>query len=652
MMKKLLFTLMLLLTAVFTIAAQQTPPPEIVFTEDETGCEVRAVGQGEVHLFLDTQDPNGEVQNPYRISRPYKRDSYEFMACAQAEGQSESETVNKTIWVTPSPTIKSETKYDNLDTYSEEVLNDYVIRAQGMGDVRLFMDGNEVQNPYTVHMIRLNNNCKFTATAKMDGYLTGESQNAIEIAPMREQLVTVTSDEENYYVTATGDGYLSLEVYNRLNVDDYSIFREYGSGSVNVIIPKLALAEWYYVATRRTNAFDDLLGFDVGSFLMMDERLNECPFIYNCNSDSQYKIFAVPHYSFDFNTQTDHVQIQYGTQLMLDGNVVEEPYYIDRAEHDEAYNFSATSTWQYVRYGYLGCINGVEIYSVEPLETINVFSDTIKATVVVQSGGDNFFIDYLDYISDEATGEVTDGLLYEVNARKDTESDMPYPHHAVVQDNRDYTSGIAIVPDSILVYYYEMRDGEAGFGYYQVDEGCSYLYELYDIFWPTNSWGSGFTAFYDYCPVTAIADDAFLDNMSLTGVEIGKNVTSIGKDAFKGCSNLTDVTCWAMTPPTMTNVETFDEVCYSNATLRVPESSLDKYRNADWWRKFQHIEGVGSPGLPGDVNGDGELGIADINTLIDAILSSNTEPIYDINGDNEVTISDVMALIDMFLSSH
>ena len=57
------------------------------------------------------------------------------------------------------------------------------------------------------------------------------------------------------------------------------------------------------------------------------------------------------------------------------------------------------------------------------------------------------------------------------------------------------------------------------------------------------------------------------------------------------------------------------------------------------------------PGKPGDVNGDGEVNIADVNALIDMILSGNTAASGDVNGDSEVNIADVNALIDMILNN-
>jgi hypothetical protein len=59
--------------------------------------------------------------------------------------------------------------------------------------------------------------------------------------------------------------------------------------------------------------------------------------------------------------------------------------------------------------------------------------------------------------------------------------------------------------------------------------------------------------------------------------------------------------------------------------------------------------------LKGDVNGDGEINIADINAIINIILSSNCEEDIenraDVNGDGEINIADVNAIIDIILSS-
>ena len=58
--------------------------------------------------------------------------------------------------------------------------------------------------------------------------------------------------------------------------------------------------------------------------------------------------------------------------------------------------------------------------------------------------------------------------------------------------------------------------------------------------------------------------------------------------------------------------------------------------------------------LRGDVNGDGEVNIADVNALIDIILGGNvdagTRARADVNGDDEVNIADVNTVIDIILN--
>ena len=62
-------------------------------------------------------------------------------------------------------------------------------------------------------------------------------------------------------------------------------------------------------------------------------------------------------------------------------------------------------------------------------------------------------------------------------------------------------------------------------------------------------------------------------------------------------------------------------------------------------------EGGPSVVPPGDVNGDGEVNIADVNAVIDFILNGSGAPgAADVNGDSEVNIADINALIDIILS--
>jgi len=51
----------------------------------------------------------------------------------------------------------------------------------------------------------------------------------------------------------------------------------------------------------------------------------------------------------------------------------------------------------------------------------------------------------------------------------------------------------------------------------------------------------------------------------------------------------------------------------------------------------------------GDVNGDGEVTIADINVMIDLVITERFQSEYDLNNDGEVNVADINLLIDLLL---
>ena len=154
--------------------------------------------------------------------------------------------------------------------------------------------------------------------------------------------------------------------------------------------------------------------------------------------------------------------------------------------------------------------------------------------------------------------------------------------------------------------------------------------------------------------VESIGENAFLGCTSLTSVTVGCGVTAIGSKAFNYCNSLQTVTCRGMVPPVMASSNCFTNAAYTRATLRVPRTAESDYSTADYWYKFKIIEGYGSAG-PGDVDGDGIIGIADVSTIIDYILYGNSDDEFyfesaDINGNGRIDIGDVSTLIDMLLN--
>jgi len=64
---------------------------------------------------------------------------------------------------------------------------------------------------------------------------------------------------------------------------------------------------------------------------------------------------------------------------------------------------------------------------------------------------------------------------------------------------------------------------------------------------------------------------------------------------------------------------------------------------------------VESTVVTGDVNGDGEVNVADVNSLISIILggkvSDDTMARADVNNDGEVNVADVNTLINLILTA-
>lgn len=76
--------------------------------------------------------------------------------------------------------------------------------------------------------------------------------------------------------------------------------------------------------------------------------------------------------------------------------------------------------------------------------------------------------------------------------------------------------------------------------------------------------------------VTAIAEKAFFKNINITHITIGKNIISIGAEAFKGCKNLSSITIQSEKLKTI-GKNVFKDI-NSNAELKVPTKALEAYK--------------------------------------------------------------------------
>ena len=134
----------------------------------------------------------------------------------------------------------------------------------------------------------------------------------------------------------------------------------------------------------------------------------------------------------------------------------------------------------------------------------------------------------------------------------------------------------------------------------------------------------------------------------LTSIKIPNSVNEISNYAFDGCNSLTSVTCSAVRPP-VAGSSCFSNTVYNTATLYVPKESITLYWVSNEWNKFKTIKEITVNVGPGDVNGDGEVNIGDINSVVNAILNDITDEAYDVNGDGEINIADINVIVQNIL---
>ena len=153
--------------------------------------------------------------------------------------------------------------------------------------------------------------------------------------------------------------------------------------------------------------------------------------------------------------------------------------------------------------------------------------------------------------------------------------------------------------------------------------------------------------------VENIGENAFQGCTGLTSVTIGSGVTNIGAKAFNYCNALQTVTCRGTVPPAMASSNCFSTAAYSRAILKVPRTEIETYAAADYWYKFNNIQGWGYLG-PGDVNGSGTIDMDDLTRLINIMLTDDLggiDPSWaDVTGNGIVSMNDLTELINLLLT--
>lgn len=141
---------------------------------------------------------------------------------------------------------------------------------------------------------------------------------------------------------------------------------------------------------------------------------------------------------------------------------------------------------------------------------------------------------------------------------------------------------------------------------------------------------------------TVICYGAFEECNKLKTITIPASVTTIEREAISD-NILTDVYCYAKNPPDASGGY------FRNATLYVPEASIEAYKNTAPWNGFKDY--VALTYEPGDINGDGFVDADDVMNILNVIIEGLGDNMVDMNGDEKVDISDVIKLINILLES-
>lgn len=86
--------------------------------------------------------------------------------------------------------------------------------------------------------------------------------------------------------------------------------------------------------------------------------------------------------------------------------------------------------------------------------------------------------------------------------------------------------------------------------------------------------------------VESLGWSCFCDCKKLQTVTMGTGMKLITDHSFARCSQLRSITCKSSTPPTMKDINVFDDDTYSKALLKVPASVVSTYKSTNWWNKF------------------------------------------------------------------
>jgi len=131
--------------------------------------------------------------------------------------------------------------------------------------------------------------------------------------------------------------------------------------------------------------------------------------------------------------------------------------------------------------------------------------------------------------------------------------------------------------------------------------------------------------------ITSIAPYAFLNAKKLTTVNLPATLTSIGKDAFIGCVNLSTLQVKALNPPVCQN-DCFENVSKTRCELQVPLGCRSYYWVAPVWSEFNRIVESGFTGIENVESGGVYISVQNGSINISGCPRDMVVRIYQTNG--------------------
>ena len=240
-----------------TVEPEVTEKPVITWEANDETQEVviTVTGAGELVLYNDDVEV-ARGESPLTYTVPYTDDpegeEMGFSATAQEEGKEVSEYALATVEVPGKTPVAPEVTEAPVITYDEET---FTVSATGAGEVKLYVNGEEVENPYTFELGEEETTYTVTATAKEEGKeisetatlevtVPGKAEPQPYETPAPEVVETMTDDA--LMITATGEGTVTIYVQTIDNETGEMTTETYeGEGTVSAVVPRGE--ETYYI---------------------------------------------------------------------------------------------------------------------------------------------------------------------------------------------------------------------------------------------------------------------------------------------------------------------------------------------------------------------------------------------------------------------